>query len=705
MTRTARALFDRARRRSLVGRDRELATLRAFLDDDGRMLAYLHGPGGVGKSALLDAIAGEAAASGRPVVTVDCANLEPGPGGLQQWLQADAGASTPADGAASRFAAESVLVIDRFELLEPAAGWFWRAFVPSLPVDAHVVVAGRRPPPESWRLDPAFAACGLVVPVRNLDADAAAALVRARGVTDDETVAALVRGSRGHPLALVIATDEHDAGAATGGVSPLLDDPDVTARLLGRFLDDGVTALQREALHVCGHARRVDRSMLRQVLHLEDEDADTLLSWVRERPYAESHPDGLTLHEVVRDALDRDLRWRDREAFVALHGRIRDVVLDRMSRPSGADRDRLAADLLHLHRGNPQAQDLYAFEDLGALVARPSTPADAAWIVDAFAAEARTDVAAYWVREQPEAWTVFEDAGGRRTGVCLTARLDLAAADAPDHDPVAAWALKALAARRPPEPGEVVIHQVGLDTDVPGRIGPVSDQVAAHSLWAWRIGGLGWVVVSSMQEEAWAPIWTYIGFERLGCCRVGGADVGVWARDFARSPYVAWLAGLGARELDDTGTAPASVVAPVALARADFHDAVRQLLKDLHDPPRLRRNPLVGSRLAGAGTTEANEAVTVLAERAEQAVSMLAEAPRMELAARAVDRTYLRPGGSQEKVAGMLGLPFSTYRRHLSTGIDRVEELLWDWELHGPPVLPHSAERREQEMGSNSSGE
>ena len=50
---------------------------------------------------------------------------------------------------------------------------------------------------------------------------------------------------------------------------------------------------------------------------------------------------------------------------------------------------------------------------------------------------------------------------------------------------------------------------------------------------------------------------------------------------------------------------------------------------------------------------------------------------------RALDATYLRPAANQEAAAERLGLPFSTYRRHLSTGVERVAAWLWERELHG----------------------
>ena len=45
--------------------------------------------------------------------------------------------------------------------------------------------------------------------------------------------------------------------------------------------------------------------------------------------------------------------------------------------------------------------------------------------------------------------------------------------------------------------------------------------------------------------------------------------------------------------------------------------------------------------------------------------------------------TYLEPAATQELAAERLGLPFSSYRRHLTTGIARVTAALWNRELHG----------------------
>jgi DNA-directed RNA polymerase specialized sigma24 family protein len=82
------------------------------------------------------------------------------------------------------------------------------------------------------------------------------------------------------------------------------------------------------------------------------------------------------------------------------------------------------------------------------------------------------------------------------------------------------------------------------------------------------------------------------------------------------------------------------------------------------------------------------EAERVEAERVEALRSLVAEAvadleghPRSEPLARALRLTYLKPTPTQAIAAERLGLPFSTFRRHLTRAVAHVEEALWAREV------------------------
>ena len=129
-----------------------------------------------------------------------------------------------------------------------------------------------------------------------------------------------------------------------------------------------------------------------------------------------------------------------------------------------------------------------------------------------------------------------------------------------------------------------------------------------------------------------------------------------------------------------TGPPPAYLLRPAPLGREDFAAAVRAALRDLHRDDRLRREPAVRYRGWPRGPADPPAALLRGDPRARgrrpRAASRAGRSSR-----RVLDRTFVRPAPTQEAAAEVLGLPFSTYRRHLAAAIDELVELLWAVEI------------------------
>ena len=78
---------------------------------------------------------------------------------------------------------------------------------------------------------------------------------------------------------------------------------------------------------------------------------------------------------------------------------------------------------------------------------------------------------------------------------------------------------------------------------------------------------------------------------------------------------------------------------------------------------------MCGTRLADEGA----ELRLLLTE----AVQTLADDPRATKQYRAIHTTFFLRVPTQEAAAERLSLPFSTYRRHLTGGTERICESLW----------------------------
>jgi hypothetical protein len=122
----------------------------------------------------------------------------------------------------------------------------------------------------------------------------------------------------------------------------------------------------------------------------------------------------------------------------------------------------------------------------------------------------------------------------------------------------------------------------------------------------------------------------------------------------------------------------------IVLSEVDFALAVRDALRDYTDPAALATNPLVRSRLvlAVSGSDAPMTArATALRKLLRETADSLQESPRLIKFYRAIHHTYLQPAITQEQAAEILDLPFSTYRRHLRSGIEEMTARLWAREI------------------------
>jgi hypothetical protein len=681
---TLGAALRQARQRRFVGRAGELELFRAALEGSARWsVLFVHGPGGVGKTALLTAFAEAAEAAGVPAWRVDLRGVEPSPPG---FMAAVSGAALESPG-------RQVLLVDTYERAAALDRWVREGFLPGLGADVLVVLAARDAPGSGWLEDPGWRDLLRVVALRNLPPGDARALLRAGGVAEEMHDRTLEL-THGHPLALSLLVDVLAQREDRGGpsVEDLGQAPDVLGALLERFLAGVTSDRHRRALEVCAHTRATTEDLLRTALEVED--AGTLFEWLRGLSFVEEGAEGLFPHDLARDALDADLRWRDRERYAEVHHRVRRHVVARIRATAGREQQRATADLHFLHRGNPGIRRFYHWASLGQAYADGVRPGDVARIVamvERFEGAQSAAVARFWLEHRPHAFLVFRRPG-RDEAFGFAAFLplhELSAAElAADPGAAAMWEY-ALTHGAPRTGEEVFAFRTSIDAEAyqapsasfnMAAIVSVQHYVSRPRL-AWDFIG-GWA-----DPDAIAPFMAHIDYARVpeADFEVGGRRYGVFAHDWRRRGLEAWFDLMEARELADepAGGAPAPLPpAALALSQAEFADAVRAALRDLRRPDLLAANPLavarvVRDRSAGEPVAEVLEAVL------REAVASLQGDPRDEKLHRALDRTFMRPAPSHEAAAELLGVPLSSFRRHLARGTERVTSWLWERELYG----------------------
>ncbi|MFO0750380.1 MAG: AAA family ATPase [Myxococcota bacterium] len=296
------------RARLFVGRDAELARLDAMLEPDSpRRVAFVHGPGGTGKTELLTAFTRGARARGVRVGWLDGGQVavsETALAGAVTTALAEAEASSEV-ALGQLLVAAVVLLIDRFELLAPLETWFRERFLPTLDAGLRVVVASRSPLASGWSASAAWSSLIEPIALGGLPPAAAAEYLARRGVAAERR-ADIVRVTGGHPLALglfaEVALRDPKVRLELGA------QPEVVQALLENLLQGVPDDLHRQALWSAALVRYTTEELIAAMV--DAARAPALFEWLRHLSFMRVGPAGLAPHDLIRDLLSADLAWR-----------------------------------------------------------------------------------------------------------------------------------------------------------------------------------------------------------------------------------------------------------------------------------------------------------------------------------------------------------------------------------------------------------
>ncbi|MFX0574449.1 ATP-binding protein [Nocardia nepalensis] len=656
------------RDRAFVGRRTELAWFRAATAGDAGAcpVHYLHGPGGIGKSALLRRFASEAGRAGRSVVEVDSRTVTPTPEGFTEA----AGIALHEPGA--------VLLVDTFEKCQGLEGWLWERFLPQLPIGTIAVIAGRVPPDPVWTSDPGWAEVLQVTALRNLAPGEAAEFLHARRVPASAQQA-LLGFTGGNPLALALA--------AAVAVKDTVVTPnwkptqDTIATLLYQLVGDTPSPEHRRALEICAHAFVTSESLLRALL---GDQATELFAWLRVQPFIESTAMGLFPHDVVREALEADLKWRDQEGFAEMHHQMRELHLAQLRSTPASQLLQATGALIFLYRTDRQMSEFNVWREVGLVEDRPYHDSQRERVLQLVRQTEGPDsasIAAFWLDRQPTAFRVYHST---HTGelVAFSAWLELSEPEGLDIDPIVAAAWNHARATEPLRSGDyMALARFTIDANC------YQLPSASTTFAQWRATGemirgerLAWSYVVMRDDGYWDDHLGDINMMPIDSPpTVGDYRYALFAHDWRAQPPGPWLQQKTEAMLSGSSMAdrPARVRGElVVLSRPEFDAAIRNALRALRQPAALADNPLNRSRLVLDSGTGLAEVLT------DAAQSLLGERGGEKLH-RAVTIAHFKGAPTQEVAAELLGLPFSTYRRHLTTAVERMSDLLWHRELNG----------------------
>ena len=281
-----------------VGREALREWFAAWLTTDAPpALLAVHGPGGVGKSALLRAFARQAARQGWAVRTLDARDVPDVPRALGRAL--------------GRGQGRRLVLLDTCEAAPGLGRHLAVRLLPRLEQEVRLVTAGRFPLGRTWAADSPWRRLVREVVLAGFSPAEGREYLRRRGLVQEPVAQRILAMGGGSPLALSLAAD-----LAVGAGAMHFPAPGQWQRVLGelcdQFLREAPDPQLRELLELGCVVRQFNAGILET---LAGRGVGNALDRLAGLSVVEASEHGLRVHEEVRELVVQRWRRQDPEAL------------------------------------------------------------------------------------------------------------------------------------------------------------------------------------------------------------------------------------------------------------------------------------------------------------------------------------------------------------------------------------------------------
>ncbi len=553
-----RTISDRlseAARISFVGRENELGLLSSAIGSANLpfVVAFIHGPGGIGKSFLIQTLLSSIAPEVRCYV-LDCRNIEPTPQGFLLSLGTTLGVQEEPDYQSivdrlGESGQRTVLALDAYETFGLMDTWLRQVFAPSLTENVFTIIAGRLPPSTGWLTTPGWQDLFRDIELKELTEDNSRKMMESRGLNPKhfETVQ---RFARGYPIVLEMAATALHA-------QPDLEikdgpPPKILEQLTQAFLS-GLVPETVEAVEAASTVRCVTEPLLRTLLSVPR--VSEVFKNLQSLPFIDVTTEGLTFHDVVHDTISKELSWRDSERYRTYRKRAWSFFSKESQHAVAHGLWSCTANMLYLAE-HPVVRE--AFFPAGATdyMVEPATVGDGNDICDIASSteggEAASLIKKWWDR-YPDTFSVAKTRDGKIAGFYLIFEPNDIEREHLVDDPLTAAWLKHLSENPVSDNERVLFLRRWLARTTGEAPSPVQGACWLDIKRAYMAlrPSLRRLYTTVIDLETYGPIVTPLGFTPLEGAHVsiGGITYYTAALDFGPSSVDGWIASVVGAEL------------------------------------------------------------------------------------------------------------------------------------------------------------
>jgi len=272
----------------------------------------------------------------------------------------------------------------------------------------------------------------------------------------------------------------------------------------------------------------------------------------------------LSPHDLAREALVANLRWRNPQAYADYHRRARTFYAGQLSQVSPREQQRVLADYIFLHHDNVVIRPFLEWQengDLNAATARRDEMPQLVEMVRRHEGEDSARMAAFWFARQPENVLVLRGDNGQIEGFLFSLALHQATEEERNCDAALQPAWEYLQQTAPLRRGEgATMFRFWMARDSYQSVSSVQSLIFVNIVRHYlTTPGLAFSFLPAADADFWAPAFGYAGATRLPQAEfeADGNRFGVYGHDWRLVPPLAWLDQLAEQEIAASGATSA----------------------------------------------------------------------------------------------------------------------------------------------------
>ncbi|MEN2768576.1 LuxR family transcriptional regulator [Ornithinibacillus xuwenensis] len=316
-----------------IGRQDELKFFHEYtqLNNSEYNIIHFYGNGGIGKTFLLQEFSRVTANYNLPYIYLDSQDFSNTPQAFIEYFHSclistfePSESNMPSVSVqdclefVKNLTGRVVIAIDTYEQMDELDRWFRNAFLRKLSSNCYIILASRKPLTGEWIESPAWRKVTKQIELKPFSYDQTLSYLSKNGISNPREAKRVWQFTKGHPLTLSLAT--MSTFASNQELPFLKNTSEILTNLTKRWLNEVKNEQLYSIIEIAALFHEFDQNCIAEILN--HEISNQFFHDLIALSFIQKTRKGWSFHELIRDAIQVELKARNPERFEMVTNKI-----------------------------------------------------------------------------------------------------------------------------------------------------------------------------------------------------------------------------------------------------------------------------------------------------------------------------------------------------------------------------------------------